>query len=166
MNAVKIPYDQLSNEALQGVIEEFVTRDGTDYGEVQIPFGTKITQVLNQLKSKDAFIVFDQHSETCTILLKDDHILNSIDSWKWPNKNILRTICRCSRYVKPAIWPLNHDKSRRETWQNTSTTPMRNGQFIPVFFNKQIQEGTFEYSLSYLIDNELDLSIFDNRFRN
>ena len=39
-------------------------------------------------------------------------------------------------------------------------------QFIPVFFNKQIQEDTFEYSLSYLIDNELDLSIFDNRFRN
>ncbi len=80
MNAVKIPYDQLSNEALQGVIEEFVTRDGTDYGEVQIPLGTKITQVLKQLKSKDAFIVFDQHSENCTILLKDDQILNSIDS--------------------------------------------------------------------------------------
>jgi hypothetical protein len=40
------------------------------------------------------------------------------------------------------------------------------GQFIPVFFNKQIQKGTFEYSLSYLIDNELDLSIFDGRFCN
>lgn len=40
------------------------------------------------------------------------------------------------------------------------------GQFIPVFFNKQIQKGTFEYSLSYLIDNEFDLSIFDSRFRN
>lgn len=40
------------------------------------------------------------------------------------------------------------------------------GQFIPVFFKKQIQEGTFEYSLSYLIDNELDVSIFDTRFRN
>ncbi|MBU0959991.1 MAG: YheU family protein [Proteobacteria bacterium] len=80
MNAVKIPYDQLSNEALQGVIEEFVTRDGTDYGEVQTPLGTKITQVLKQLKSKDAFIVFDQHSETCTILLKDDQVLKSIDS--------------------------------------------------------------------------------------
>ena len=40
------------------------------------------------------------------------------------------------------------------------------GQFIPVFFNQQIQEGTFEYSLSYLIDNELDCSIFDGRFRN
>jgi transposase len=40
------------------------------------------------------------------------------------------------------------------------------GQFIPVFFSQQIQKGTFEYSLSYLIDNELDLSIFDSRFRN
>lgn len=40
------------------------------------------------------------------------------------------------------------------------------GQLIPVFFNKQIQKGTFEHSLSYLVDNELDLSIFDNRFRN
>ena len=40
------------------------------------------------------------------------------------------------------------------------------GQFIPVFFEKQIQKGTFEYTLSYLVDNELDLSIFDQRFRN
>lgn len=40
------------------------------------------------------------------------------------------------------------------------------GQFIPVFFDKQIQKGTFEYTLSYLVDNELDLSIFDQRFRN
>ncbi len=40
------------------------------------------------------------------------------------------------------------------------------GQFIPVFFNKQIQKGTLEYTLSYLIDHELDLSIFDTRFSN
>lgn len=37
-------------------------------------------------------------------------------------------------------------------------------QFIPIFFGKQIQKGTFEYTLNYLIDNELDLSIFDNRY--
>lgn len=40
------------------------------------------------------------------------------------------------------------------------------GQFIPVFFAKQIQKGTFEYTLNYVIDNELDLSIFDSRYRN
>ena len=33
MSVLKIPYDQLSTEALNGVIEELVTRDGTDYGE-------------------------------------------------------------------------------------------------------------------------------------
>jgi uncharacterized protein YheU (UPF0270 family) len=80
MNPVKIPHDQLSQEALKGVIEEFVTRNGTDYGEAEIPLETKIAQVLMQLKSKDAFIVFDHQSETSTILNKDDQILKSIDS--------------------------------------------------------------------------------------
>lgn len=40
------------------------------------------------------------------------------------------------------------------------------GKFLPVYFDKQILPGTFEYTLSYLIDNELDLSIFDGRFKN
>ena len=40
------------------------------------------------------------------------------------------------------------------------------GQLIPVMFSKQIQPGTFEYTLNHLIDNNLDLSIFDGRFHN
>jgi transposase len=40
------------------------------------------------------------------------------------------------------------------------------GKFIPIHFDKQILPGTFEYSLHYLIDNEIDLSIFDARYRN
>ena len=40
------------------------------------------------------------------------------------------------------------------------------GKFIPVHFEKQILPGTFEYSLNHLIDHELDLSIFDERYRN
>lgn len=36
------------------------------------------------------------------------------------------------------------------------------GQFIPVFFEKQILPGTFEYTLSYLIDNEVDISLFED----
>ena len=79
MTAVKIPYDQLSSEALHGVIEEFVTRDGTDYGEVEVSLETKITQVLGLLKSRKAVIVFDQGSETCTILKSDDPVLNGIE---------------------------------------------------------------------------------------
>jgi transposase len=40
------------------------------------------------------------------------------------------------------------------------------GKFIPINFDKQIVPGTFEYTLHYLIDNELDLSIFDLRYKN
>ena len=40
------------------------------------------------------------------------------------------------------------------------------GQFIPIFFDKQILAGTFEHTLNHLIDEEMDLSVFDERFRN
>ena len=40
------------------------------------------------------------------------------------------------------------------------------GKFIPIHFDQQILPGTFEYSLHYLIDNEIDLSVFDLRYRN
>ena len=42
----------------------------------------------------------------------------------------------------------------------------KQGKFIPVDFESQILPGTFEHTLHHLIDNELDLSIFDERFRN
>ena len=40
------------------------------------------------------------------------------------------------------------------------------GKFIPVYFDKQILPGTFEHTLHYLIDNEIDISIFDSRYQN
>jgi len=40
------------------------------------------------------------------------------------------------------------------------------GKFIPIHFDRQILPGTFEYSLHYLIDNEIDLSVFESRYRN
>jgi transposase len=40
------------------------------------------------------------------------------------------------------------------------------GKFIPISFDKQILPGTFEYTLHYLIDNEIDLSAFDLRYQN
>jgi uncharacterized protein YheU (UPF0270 family) len=66
-----IPFKELSSEALQGVIQEFVTRDGTDYGESEVPLDTKAQQVLNQLHTGKAVIVFDQKTETCNIVSKD-----------------------------------------------------------------------------------------------
>ena len=42
----------------------------------------------------------------------------------------------------------------------------RNGMFIPVVFEEQIQPGTFEFALQHLVDDELDLSALDAKFRN
>lgn len=78
MAGVKIPYAQLSPQALNGVIEEFVTRDGTDYGEHEISLESKISRVLNQLKSGRAVIVFDPESDTCNIFNSNDPALNGI----------------------------------------------------------------------------------------
>jgi len=78
MSAIIIPYNQLSPEALQGVIEEFVTRDGTDYGEIEVSLEIKISQVLGQVKSGKVVIIFDQKTKTCTILKSDDPVLEGI----------------------------------------------------------------------------------------
>lgn len=80
MRAVKIPYEQLSPEALHGVIEEFVTRDGTDYGEREVLIETRVAQVLEKLKAGKAVIVFDHKSETCTILKNNDPLLEKLGS--------------------------------------------------------------------------------------
>lgn len=40
------------------------------------------------------------------------------------------------------------------------------GKFIPIQFDRQILPGTFEHTLHYLIDNEIDLSVFDLRYQN
>jgi hypothetical protein len=79
LKAVEIPYDQLSPEALYGVIEQFVSRDGTDYGEIEVPLARKVAQVLAQLKSGKAVIVFDPETESCNIFESNDPILKLLD---------------------------------------------------------------------------------------
>ncbi|MDT8383092.1 MAG: YheU family protein [Gammaproteobacteria bacterium] len=65
---MKIPHQQLSPDTLYSLVEEFVTRGGTDYGEHETSLQQKVQQVIGQLAKEDAFIVFDAATETCTIL--------------------------------------------------------------------------------------------------
>ena len=66
-----ILYSQLSQEALDGVIEDFINREGTDYGLQEYTLEQKRQQVLNQLKAGVAVIVFDHDSQSVSILHKD-----------------------------------------------------------------------------------------------
>ena len=68
----EIPPDQLSPDALRNLVEEFVTRDGTDYGAVERGVAGKIDDVLRQLRSGEARVLFDPETETTNIVLARD----------------------------------------------------------------------------------------------
>lgn len=75
-----IPVNKLSARALQGVIEEFISRNGTDYGAVEASLETSIRQVKSKLKSGSAVLVFDDETETTNIFLADDPVFKKIDA--------------------------------------------------------------------------------------
>jgi len=69
---LNISYDKLSPDTLRAIIEEFVTREGTDYGEIEVPFEQKISQVQKELISGKVIILYDKKDQTCNIVSKDD----------------------------------------------------------------------------------------------
>lgn len=65
---VVVPHSELSPEALRGVVESFVLREGTDYGERDVPFETKVDQVIRQLERDEARILFDPVTQSVQIV--------------------------------------------------------------------------------------------------
>jgi uncharacterized protein len=67
---VEVPHHELSPEALRGIIESYVLREGTEYGERDVSLDTKVDQVLRQIERGEAQIVFDPNTETIDIVVK------------------------------------------------------------------------------------------------
>ena len=65
---VVVPATSLSPEALHRVIEEFVTREGTEYGAADVDLGDKVAQVERQVRRGDAVIVFDAETASVSIV--------------------------------------------------------------------------------------------------
>jgi uncharacterized protein YheU (UPF0270 family) len=70
--SVAIPHSELSADALRGVIESYVLREGTDYGEQHFSLDQKVSHVLRQLERNEAKIMFDPNSETIDIVVKQN----------------------------------------------------------------------------------------------
>ena len=64
-----IPWQQISPDALNGIIEEFVMREGTDYGSEERSFESKKDDVIENLKSGEIVIVFSELHETVNLML-------------------------------------------------------------------------------------------------
>ena len=70
-SGIIIPYEKLSTEALRGLIEEFVTRDGTDTGYEKKSLVNDVAMVKRQLKRGDAVIVYDKSTKNSNIVSRD-----------------------------------------------------------------------------------------------
>lgn len=53
------------------MIEEFVTRDGTDYGEEEVSLEEKVAQMMSLLQQDKAVIWFDEITETLSIFHRE-----------------------------------------------------------------------------------------------
>jgi uncharacterized protein YheU (UPF0270 family) len=69
---IEIPVEELRPDVLRGLVEEFVTRDGTDYGAVERSLEEKIEDALALLRSGEARVVFDPELESANIVLTRD----------------------------------------------------------------------------------------------
>lgn len=66
-----IPYQELEPDTLTALIEEFVSRDGTDYGEYEFSLSDKVAQVKSLLQSGQVVILFSESTGLCNIVSKD-----------------------------------------------------------------------------------------------
>jgi len=67
---VEVPIAALSADALRGVVEAFVLREGTDYGAREFTHEEKVTQLLAALASGEARILYDPATESVTLLAR------------------------------------------------------------------------------------------------
>jgi uncharacterized protein YheU (UPF0270 family) len=76
---IEIPHTELSAEALRGVVEAFVLREGTEYGERDVPLDRKVLDVMRQLHRGEAQILFDPNTESVDIVVKRRAALRAVD---------------------------------------------------------------------------------------
>lgn len=67
-----IPWQEIPSESLQNLIEEFVSRDGTDYGVQETPLSTRVEQVRKKIEKGTVVIWYDDVTETISLFHQDN----------------------------------------------------------------------------------------------
>lgn len=68
-----IPYQQLAPTTLEALIEAFVLREGTDYGDAELSLADKVALVLRQIQQGDVVICYSEQEETVDLLTARDY---------------------------------------------------------------------------------------------
>ena len=69
---MRIPVEELAPETLANLVESYVLREGTDYGELEIDLKQKVEQVCIQLKAGEAVLLYSELHETVNIVSLDE----------------------------------------------------------------------------------------------
>lgn len=74
-----IPYTDINNDTLNNLIEYFVLREGTDYGEQEVALPQKVEMVKRQLKTGDVLIVYSELHESINLISKQQFLQQQLD---------------------------------------------------------------------------------------
>lgn len=69
---IEVPWERLSASALRGVIEEFVTREGTEYGPTDVSLDTKVGEVRAQLERGEVVVLFHAARQTVNLARRSE----------------------------------------------------------------------------------------------
>ena len=67
---IEIPASDLPAETLRAIIESFIVREGTDYGDAEYSLDNKVDQVRRQLDRGDVLLMWDEVLESCNLITK------------------------------------------------------------------------------------------------
>lgn len=62
-----IPYQELQADTLRAIIEEYISREGTDYGTQEYTMEQKVRQVMQQLERGDIVLNYDAEAQSCDL---------------------------------------------------------------------------------------------------
>ena len=68
---LRIPPERVPPETLAALLEEYASRDGTDYGEREVPLAEKREDLARQLACGELALLFDSDSDSWDIVSRE-----------------------------------------------------------------------------------------------
>ncbi|WNO09917.1 YheU family protein [Teredinibacter sp. KSP-S5-2] len=65
-----IPAERLTEEVIRGIVESYITREGTDYGATELSMEEKVAELLPLVLSGEVLISYDENGQSLTLLTK------------------------------------------------------------------------------------------------
>jgi uncharacterized protein YheU (UPF0270 family) len=68
---IEVPMSRLEEPTLLALLEDFASRDGTDYGFTELPLNEKVGTLLEQLNASEIVLLYDSDSEQWDLVKRD-----------------------------------------------------------------------------------------------